>query len=67
MNLPMSDSLNAHYDVIIKAFTDGRVVPFRGAGVSLCDRPAGADSGSRRASSESLPFWDGAPGGLPGS
>jgi hypothetical protein len=32
----MLDRLNAHYDMIVKAFADGRVVPFLGAGVNLC-------------------------------
>ena len=35
----MTDSLDTHYSTLIKAITDGRVVPFLGAGVNLCDRP----------------------------
>ncbi|MGH9902953.1 MAG: SIR2 family protein [Pyrinomonadaceae bacterium] len=34
-----SDLLDLHYKTLIKALTDGRVVPFLGAGVNLCDRP----------------------------
>jgi hypothetical protein len=35
------DALEAHYRQVAKAFVlDGRVVPLRGAGVNLCDRPA---------------------------
>lgn len=37
----MLDSLEAHYRIVIKAITDGRVVPFLGAGANLCGRPAG--------------------------
>jgi DNA-directed RNA polymerase subunit RPC12/RpoP len=36
----MPDSLDAHYKMVVKAITDGRVVPFFGAGVNLCGRPA---------------------------
>jgi len=39
----MPDSLDAHYKMVIKAITDGRVVPFFGAGVNLCGRPAEMD------------------------
>ena len=28
-----------HYDLVVKALKKGRVVPFLGAGVNLCDRP----------------------------
>jgi hypothetical protein len=35
------DPLDAHYRMVIKAITDGRVVPFLGAGVNLCGRPEG--------------------------
>ena len=35
----MSDVLDAHYNSVIKAITDGRVVPFFGAGVNLVGRP----------------------------
>jgi hypothetical protein len=31
--------LDAHYNMIVKAIADGRVVPFLGAGVNLCGRP----------------------------
>ncbi|HLG18168.1 MAG TPA: SIR2 family protein [Blastocatellia bacterium] len=36
----MSDQLDEHYDVVTKAITDGRVVPFLGAGVNLWNRGA---------------------------
>jgi hypothetical protein len=35
----MPDALDAHYNSVIKAITDGRVVPFFGAGVNLVGRP----------------------------
>lgn len=35
----MSDPPDAHYNVVIKAIADGRVIPFLGAGVNLCGRP----------------------------
>jgi tetratricopeptide (TPR) repeat protein len=35
------DSLDTHYKMVIKAITDGRLVPFLGAGMNLCGRPAG--------------------------
>jgi len=38
--LGISESLNAHYDVIIKTIVEGRVVPFIGEGANLCGRPA---------------------------
>lgn len=38
----MSDGLDAHYTMLIRELTTGRVVPFLGAGVNLCDRPEGA-------------------------
>ncbi len=38
----MPDPLDAHYKTVIKAITDGRVVPFFGAGVNVCGRPEGA-------------------------
>ena len=37
----MPDPLDMHYKMVIKAITDGRVVPFLGAGVNLCGRPEG--------------------------
>lgn len=37
----MADPLEAHYRTVIKAITDGRVVPFLGAGANLCGRPPG--------------------------
>jgi hypothetical protein len=38
----MGDPGEAHYALITKAFADGRVVPFLGAGASLCGRPSSA-------------------------
>lgn len=38
----MPDTLDSHYSSVIKAITDGRVVPFFGAGVNLVGRPEGA-------------------------
>jgi len=35
----MSDSLDTHYRMVIKAISEGRVVPFLGAGANLCGRP----------------------------
>jgi hypothetical protein len=35
------DSLEAHYKTVLKPITDGRMVPFLGAGVNLCGRPEG--------------------------
>ena len=49
----MPDSLDVHYNIVIKGITDGRVVPFLGAGVNLCGRPEGL-AWSRR-QSEHLP------------
>lgn len=37
----MPDPLDAHFKTVVKAMVDGRVVPFLGAGVNLCGRPAG--------------------------
>lgn len=34
--------LETHYRMVIKALTDGKVVPFLGAGVNLCGRPQDA-------------------------
>lgn len=39
---PTFDELDAHYKTVVKAFSDGRVVPFLGSGVNLIGRPAGA-------------------------
>ncbi len=36
-----ADPTEAHYRMLIKSITDGRVVPFLGADVNLCDRPEG--------------------------
>ena len=38
---PTFDELDAHYKTVVKAFSDGRVVPFLGSGVNLIGRPAG--------------------------
>lgn len=37
----MNEDLNKHSKMVIKAMTDGKVVPFLGAGVNLCGRPDG--------------------------
>ena len=37
----MFDLLEDHYKTVIRAITEGRVVPFLGAGVNLCCRPQG--------------------------
>src|SRR5512135_1094963 len=39
---PTFDELDAHYKTVVKAFSDGRVVPFLGKGANLCGRPVGA-------------------------
>jgi hypothetical protein len=36
------DELDAHYKTVVKAFSDGRVVPFLGIGANLCGRPVDA-------------------------
>jgi len=41
--MPMSDDLSTHYQTVIKAMADGRVIPFLGAGVNLCGRPPDVD------------------------
>jgi len=35
-----SESVDAHYEVIIRLMVEGRVVPFLGEGANLCGRPA---------------------------
>ena len=35
------DPLDGHYRMVVKAISDGKVVPFLGAGGNLCGRPAG--------------------------
>lgn len=37
----MADLFDSHYQTVAKAIRDGRLVPFLGAGVNLCDRPPG--------------------------
>ncbi len=49
----MRDSLEAHYDRVVKAITDGRVIPFFGAGVNLCGRPG--ETGWRSDQKDYLP------------
>ena len=44
----MPDIPDAHYDMVVKAIADGRVVPFLGAGVNLCGRPGEIDWGPAR-------------------
>jgi hypothetical protein len=38
----MSEPSETHYDTILRAIADGRLVPLLGAGVNLCGRPKGA-------------------------
>ena len=45
----MPKALEAHLNTIAKAIVDGRVVPFLGAGVNLCGRPASATWKARQA------------------
>jgi hypothetical protein len=37
----MSEPSETHYDAILRAIADGRLVPLLGAGVNLCGRPKG--------------------------
>jgi len=37
----MSDFLDTHYKIVVKAITEKRLILFFGAGVNLCDRQAG--------------------------
>jgi hypothetical protein len=37
----MSEPSESHYDTVLRAIVDGRVVPLLGAGVNLCGRPEG--------------------------
>src|SRR2546425_2795008 len=39
----MVDSSDEHLKSMVKAIVDGRLVPFLGAGVNLCDRPGNVD------------------------
>jgi SIR2-like domain len=34
---------DSHYNTVISAITEGRIVPFLGAGANLCDRPEGVE------------------------
>lgn len=38
----VTDPYETHYELIAKAIADGRVIPFLGAGASLCARPPGS-------------------------
>jgi hypothetical protein len=38
----MSEPSESHYDTVLRATADGRVVPLLGAGVNLCGRPKDA-------------------------
>ena len=49
--LPTSSLLDQHYTMVVKAILDGRVVPFLGAGVNLCDR---SEKGSSRAQARAV-------------
>lgn len=37
--LKVVEGLDGHYEVLVRALCEGRVVPFLGAGVNLCGRP----------------------------
>jgi hypothetical protein len=37
----MANQLDAHYEMVVKAITQGQVIPFLGAGVNVCGRPKG--------------------------
>jgi hypothetical protein len=37
--LPEPDPLKPHFDAVVKAMLERRVIPFLGAGASLCDQP----------------------------
>ncbi len=39
----MPDPLDSHYKFVIRAMTDGQVVPFLGAGANRCGRPEGSE------------------------
>jgi len=39
----MPDIPDAHYDMVVNAIANGRVIPFLGAGVNLCGRPGEID------------------------
>lgn len=39
----MPDTLDSHYELVIQAVIDGRVVPFLGAGANRCGRPADSE------------------------
>jgi hypothetical protein len=40
--MKIRETLELHYSVTVKALAQGRVIPFLGAGINLCDRPIGA-------------------------
>jgi SIR2-like protein len=44
----VSDPLESHYRVVLRALADGRVVPLLGAGVNRCGRPSGTGWGPGR-------------------
>ena len=39
----MTPQLDAHYQMVLRALLDGRVVPLLGAGVNRCGRPDGGE------------------------
>lgn len=39
----MSDALESHYRTVVRALTEGRIIPLLGAGVNLCGRPKDSD------------------------
>jgi hypothetical protein len=44
----VANELNAHYELVLRAFIDGRVVPLLGAGANRCGRPRDAAWGRGR-------------------
>ena len=40
---PTPDPLEQHFKSVTKAIIDGRLVPFLGAGINMCGRPAGVE------------------------
>jgi hypothetical protein len=53
----MPEPSDAHYDMVLKAITSGRVIPFLGAGVDLCDRPEGTMWAQHWTSMTESRFW----------
>jgi hypothetical protein len=56
----MSEPSGQHYDTVLRAMADGRVVPLLGAGVNLTGRPKGArwqHGRYLRSGAELAPTW----------